>query len=298
MKNRYGVLFFIVMTFMASATSNVSANDKFIKVGTITSEPKEEVETYRPFVQYLASQLKEQGIESEKVVVATSVDEMVSLLKKREIDLYIDSPFPVLQIGAKVGVEPLVRRWKKGVVEYNSVIFVRKDSGINSIQELNGKMISFEEPFSTSSSLLPRSSLLQAGILLEEKESFMDLVPEEKLGYVNSYDDETTMMWVLRNKVDAGALSMKNFKELAKKRADELKIIFETISVPRQVVAYRKDLDPNIVLAVKEVLLNAHMSKDGQSILKGFEKTAKFDEFPKGDQDYFLPIQELSEYLK
>ena len=164
MKNITIFLWLFLINFVV--ISSGWAQEGVIKVGTITNTPKKEVEKYQPFADYLASHLKDQGIKLGEVVMASSISEMASLLKTGEIDLYVDSPFPVLEIEALSGAKPLLRRWKKGVAEYRSVIFVRKNGGINSLEDLKGKMIAFEDPFSTSGYFLPKATLMQAGIVI------------------------------------------------------------------------------------------------------------------------------------
>jgi phosphonate transport system substrate-binding protein len=55
-----------------------------------------------------------------------------------------------MRLKEDAGAEPLLQEWKKGVAEYKTVFFVRKDSGITSFKALVGKKIPFEDAGSTS----------------------------------------------------------------------------------------------------------------------------------------------------
>jgi len=264
-----------------------------LTVGSISRTQKEEVATFQPFADYLAGRLKAAGIARGRVLVATSMREMADLMKKREVDIFIDSPFPIAVVGELSGARPFLRRWKKGMVEYHSVIFVRRESGIETVQDLKGKMVAFDERFSTSGYLLPKATLKKAGLTLTEYANPAAKVSSNHVGYVFTNDEENTMFWVLRKRVAAGVLSDGDFTELAKERIGELKVLLRTVTVPRHVVSHRADLSPGLLAAVEDVLVNMDRDAEGRQALARFQKTTKFDRFPQGAEAAFQPIREL-----
>ncbi len=71
------------------------------------------------------------------------------------------------------GVEPLfVARESDGGISYISVMVVRADSGITSLEDLRGKSLAWADPNSTSGYLVPRSELRAAGIGTESGQYF------------------------------------------------------------------------------------------------------------------------------
>ncbi len=63
------------------------------------------------------------------------------------------------------GVEPLVvPREADGGISYVSVMIVRRDSGITSLEQMRGKSLAWADPNSTSGYLVPRSELRGAGL--------------------------------------------------------------------------------------------------------------------------------------
>ncbi len=112
-------------------------------------------------------------------------------LGQGEVDLYLDSPFPVSWVVHETGARPLLRRLKQGEASYRSVLFARRDSGLQSIEDLRGHVIAFGEPFSTSSFLLPKASLVERGLQLERYEDPAADVPDDVIGYVFSNDWRT-----------------------------------------------------------------------------------------------------------
>ncbi len=252
-----------------------------IVIGSINDNPKEEVQAFLPIAQYLGEELQKDGIEKGKVVITRSMEKMAELLSAGKVDLYIDSPYPILNVSNLSGGVFFLRRWKGGLSGYHSVIFTHKDSTITTLEDLKGKMIAFEEPWSSSSYFLPKHSLMQHNISLVEKNNFRESVEGGKLGYVFSYSDKNTMFWVLNKQVDAGGMSQEKMNRHAKDNIDSIRIIHQTFYIPRHVVLHRADLEPELVARITEILTEMDKTEKGREVLKAFEETAKFDAIPE-----------------
>jgi phosphonate transport system substrate-binding protein len=178
------------------------------------------------------------------------------------------------------GSKFLLRRWKKGVEEYRALLFVRKDSGITRLEDLKGKVIAFERDFSSTGYFLPKLDLLQKKFKLAAKSQSAGPVSPGEIGYIFSGDEENTLLWVLRNKVAAGAIDNEGYRGQSGKSLKNLRIIHETFPMPRHIVSYRGDLAPELVAKIKEILMRMDRSEAGRKVLKEFEHTKKFDELP------------------
>jgi len=249
-----------------------------LTVATIGENAADEIKKFWPFPRYLAKELQSAGIDEGKVVIAKDMAQMAAFLREGKVDLYIDSPFPAIAVSQLSGAKFLARRWKKGVGEYHSAIFTRKDSGINRLEDLKGKFIAFEEPYSSSGYFLPKMSLVQAGVKLANKKAATDPVGADEVGYLFTADDTNTMWWVVKGKVAAGAMDNQSYTNEAKGDIDQLKILHKTMSIPRQIVSYRGDLAESLAGAIKQALLRMDQSADGKKILQEFERTTKFDD--------------------
>ncbi len=245
-------------------------------------DPAREFETFRPFANYVAANLHDVGIGRGRVVVVGSLSQMVEEIREGRVDIFIDSPFPAAFVWTHDLVQPILRRWKRGADVYKSVVFTRVDNGVETVDDLAGRIIAFGEPFSTSGFLMPKAALSSAGLRLVNYADPAASIPSDRVGYIFSNDAENTMFWVLKKKVDAGAVNADYFESLAGDRIDELRILHITESVPRNVVCARNNLDPDIVNALKALLLDMHIGEDGRAELLSFEETTKFDEFPGG----------------
>lgn len=262
------------------------------KLGSISISPLAETRKFWPLAAYLERQLQSEGIDEGKVVVAESIPAMSSFLQTRQVDLYIDSFFPSLAVSRLCGSKLMLRRWKMGKSEYQSVIFTRKDSGIARLKDLRGKVIAFEAPFASSSYFFPKMVLLEKGLRLALKRQGIDPVKSDEVGYIFSHSDSQTIFWVLNGVVAAGATDDQKYLAMAK-NLDSLKIVHETVSFPRQIVSHRADLPAKLVTKVKEVLMNMHQTAEGRQVLQAFESTTKFDEIPVRDIELMAGLKKL-----
>jgi len=269
-----------------------------IVLGDISDDPAEVIEGSQPLADYLANQLGGYGITDGQVRIATSTDEMIQLLAKGQVDLYFDSTYPATLISDAAGAKVILRRWRFGVDEYQSVIFASVASGITSIDQLPGHMVAMDAPYSTSGFLLPSVYLMENELLLSGKKSTGDPVGDDEIGFVFSYDDENTLQWVLSGLTDAGVADDYNFgvafPEEARKQLVELA---RTEYTPRQVVVIRSGLDDELVQAIVRVLTTMHDTDAGAAALEPFQ-TSKFDEFPEGIDAATARMREMMELVK
>jgi len=250
--------------------------------GDISDDPSEVIEGTQPLADYLARQLGDFGITEGQVRVAANADEMAALLTSGEVDVYCDSVYPATLISDQIGADIILRRWRFGVEEYNSVIFTTKTSGLTSLSDLPGHIVALDNPFSTSGYLLPAVAMLKEQLTLVGRASYEDTVADAEVGFVFSYDDPNTLQWVLNDLVSAGATDDYHYNVAFPAAAREkLVLLAETEKVPRQVVVTRPDMDADLLSAIKHVLITMHATAAGQAALDPFQ-TTRFDEFPEG----------------
>jgi phosphonate transport system substrate-binding protein len=252
------------------------------KLGSISSSPVAETRKFSSLANYLAGQLKDEGIAQGKVVVVQSIPAMASFLQTGQVDLYIDSIFPSWAVSRICGSKLLLRRWKMGKSDYRSVIFAQKDSAIARLEDLKGKVIAFEEPFGSSGYFFPKVALLEKGLRLTLKRQEAEPVKADEVGYIFSHSDTKTMFLVMNGVVAAGATDDQKYFTMMKNR-DSFRIVHETASFPRHIVSHRADLPAKLATRVKKVLLNMHQNEEGRQMLEDFENTAKFEEIPARD---------------
>ena len=251
-----------------------------LTVGAVGNDPAGDVRLLLPVAQYLAAQLAPQGITKGQVVVAPGLQDMARLMRSGRVDLYIDSPLPSLVVNRLADGKMVLRRWKQGQADYRAVIFVKQDSPIHTLAQLSGQLLGFKDPYSSSSYLLPRIALEQAGLSLMDMSGMHSPIPAGKTGYLFANDRETSLFWVITGKTVAGAMSPEELDKQAKGDRDKLRIIHETPLIPRHVVNLRGDLPAPLAQAVIQTLLDMEHHNAGQRVLEAFEQTTRFDPLP------------------
>jgi phosphonate transport system substrate-binding protein len=271
-------------------TATVAA--KNIVLADISDNPAKRIAAFQPLADYLGANLGKFGYGGGVVKIADDFDTMIKWIKAGEVDLYFDSPFPATVLADRAGAQPILRRWRDGVSEYHSVLFARADSGIKSIEDLKGRMIAFDEPYSTSGYALPLAYLVDKGLKLVEKSSPDATVAKDEVGYVFSTNDENTIQWVVSGKVAAGTTDNLNYANIPDENRSAMTIVAETKAAPRQVATVRPGMEPAMVEAIKALLVGLDKTPEGKDILKTFQKTDKFDEFPGGVEVALAPIRD------
>lgn len=272
--------------------------DKAIVLGDISDEPAETIEGTQPMADYLAARLGEFGITRGEVKIAPDLDTMTQWMADGEVDIYFDSPYPVLVVSERTGAVPVLRRWKYGVSAYHSVFIARKDSGLTSLSDLKGKMVAFEESFSTSGYMLPLSYLIEQDMNPVEKASPETAVAPDETGYVFSTADNTTIQWVVSGKVPIGVIDNVTFDILIPEETRSgLTILAATEDVPRQLVLLRAGMEPELAQAIQTILIGVDESEEGQAVLEAF-LTTEFDEFPEGAEAALARMHTLYELVQ
>ncbi|KAB2854930.1 MAG: phosphate/phosphite/phosphonate ABC transporter substrate-binding protein [Anaerolineae bacterium] len=264
-----------------------------ISVGDISDNPTEKIAIYQALADYLGSHLAEFGIGAGEVRIAPDMPGMAAMLANGQLDIYFDSPYPAIIVSNQSGATPVLRRWKGGVEEYHTVIFARADSGLASLEDLKGKAVAFDEPFSTSGYLLPRAFLIEAGFTTTEISNPETGVGAEEIGYVFSGEDQNTIEWVLSGRTAAGVTDHLSYAEIPEETRSQLVILAETENVPRQLAVVRPGLDPELQTAIVQLLMSLDEAEGGAEILQQAEETAQFDEFPQGTDAALARMREL-----
>jgi len=184
----------------------------YFTFGVYTSEkPTEIFKRWRPMLddasKYLSDKLKHQ-IKLELVIHKT-YEETVDLLIKGEIDFARLAPASyIFAKQGDPGIEIVGKELKKGEETFYGIIFVRKDSPIQTLQDIKGKRFAFGNKRSTIGRFLSQRQLLHAGITREDLSSY---------DYLGRHDIVAAA--VLAGDFDAGAAKEKTFKQYKDKGA-------------------------------------------------------------------------------
>jgi len=179
---------------------------------------------------------------------------------------------------AKAGIEPIARPvWLDGSSTYRGYIFVRKDSGIESVKDMKNKSLVLVDKATTAGYIFQRFYFKYNGI--DSMEDYFS-----KISFARSHD---AAAWaVYTGEADIGGAKNHIFNSLKEEYPDfseEMVVLAESPEVPSNGLAVRKDLNPAIKLRLKNLLLTMHETAAGQEVLENFG-ARKFVE--NTDNDY------------
>jgi phosphonate transport system substrate-binding protein len=272
----------VVLGSNAAGQTPYRVQTKTISLGIVSEVNQKEIEEhYRDFVRYVARKLSSEG----KVVLASTPPELAKLLEQQKVDFYMESAYSTYIINDVEGAAKLLlRRWQRGKPEYQSLIFAKRNSGVNRLDDLRGKIIVFENLKSTSGYFLPKFFLLRNGFKLSEKSRLDAAVTPEEMGYIFASSQEKLINLVLTNQAAGGAFSDDDYAKLDDKAKAEIGVLAQTERLPRYLVSIRKDLAPALADRLKAILIAMSEDDEGRRILQKTGETTKFDMLPEGEE--------------
>ena len=254
----------ILLAFlMAGCGRKQDATSQPLRVGVIPYDKPDVVkDDYGQFAAYLG---KKSGRPDGRVFVAPEYAGIITALRSDQIDCaYLNPLSYALAVdqfrGTPEHLLPLAMPVFHGSLTYRGIIFVRKDSGINTLQDLKGKSVAFNDRTSTSGFLYPARMLRKAGLDPDK-----DVKPAN-IGGISG------VLAVLNHQADAGAgyegIIDRAFADKSHKAdATKLKILAYTDEIPNGMVVARGNLDPKTLDALKQALVSVNTDPDGQAAL-------------------------------
>ena len=208
-----------------------------LNFGVIPLEsPAEMFMKFTPLAEYLSKKLGRRV----DLKLAMDFEETVDAIGQNVTQLCFMTPSTYIEARKKFGVDVIVKALRNGKPYQHSVIITRADRNINSIQELKGRAFAFGDFHSTSSHIVPRAMLLEAGIELKDL-SYYD--------YLGHHDDVAKA--VLKGDFDGGGV----MEDTAHKFKDQgLKFLKISEDIPEFNICVNKSLSKEEVSKLKSAL--------------------------------------------
>lgn len=240
-------------------------NRERLVLGVMPSLPPTKLFTkYQPLADYLTRKT------GKEVVISTAPNfqEYILRLQKGEYEMILPNPYQYIMVSKAPGYAPLV---KIAGIPFQGFIVVRKDSGINGIQDLKGKKIAYPDPSALAATMQVRAYLKRNGI---------DSERDTRESYAAS--QESVIFGVHQRLFDAAGTWPEALEGIPDDVRKGLKVLAETETLPSRPIAVRADISQEIAEKVKGALINMASDPEGQKILasigyKGFEEAFDSD---------------------
>ena len=234
--------------------------------------PKRLHEFFGPIAEYLSQNIK--GVHF-KIEASRNYAAYDKKLYGRKFHFALPNPFQTIN-SLKYGYSVF---GKMGDDEnFRGIFLVRKDSNINKVTDLKGKAVSFPASTALAATMMPQYYLQKHGL---------NVMTDIDIKYVGS--QESSIMNVMLGNTKAGATWPPPWLALSKERPDlikELKVIWQTASLPNNGLVVRDDIELAVVTQVKNLLLTLHRNPQGKKWLNKME----LSKFENATNDTYQPV--------
>ena len=269
---------------------------KTVRFGILSGEnEKDRIARYTPFEEYLEVEL---GVEVE-IFTAGSYDGVIQAIAADQIEFafFGSSSYAAAYTETGGGVDPLISRLQNDdSTGYFSVVAVRCDSGYESLDDLEGKVLAFADPDSTSGYAVPYYNLSKQGY---DPKSYFSATPF-------SGAHETGVMGVYNKQYDAAATYITNEQNgipqrmVTKEMIEEGSIcwIWQSPEITSGPFTARANLPEDLKTDMKQAVLDI-VEKDPEAFreMTGGEDSTQKD-WIEVDHSRYEWIVEMREWLK
>ena len=258
-----GLMAFVLSTGSLFAVAQTTAHT--LRVSAIPDEaPTELQRKFAPLGKYLETEL---GMAVNFVPVSDYAGVVEALAAKR-LDLVWLGGFTFVQAAQRTGgtAIPLVQRAED---EKFTSRFITADPSIKSLADLRGKRFVFGSASSTSGHLMPRYSLIQAG--LDPDKDF------KNVAFSGAHD--ATVAFVQSGRAEAGALNTSVWDKLVeagKVDTSKVHVFYTTQPYFDYNWTVRGDLDPALVKKLREAFLKLDAANPKHKEILELQRASKF----------------------
>ncbi len=229
-----------------------------IRIGVL---PEEDMAVMRQRYQPLQEHFEEiLGIPVE-LYFGTDFTAMIEAMRFKHIEASKFGPFSYILAAERANAQAIVQgAMSRFAPTYKSYIITSKDTGITTVEDLEGKVFAWVDPASTSGYLFPRAHLIQeTGIDNESLDDYFSQV-------IYSGGHDASVRAVISGDVDAASVS--DSQVFRMQAADypgieDVVVVTETLPIPRSPEAVRADLPQTL----KTAITFAYLSFNNQDFL-------------------------------
>jgi phosphonate transport system substrate-binding protein len=239
----------LVLALLCLSCSTTPAEPERIRIAAIpTEDAREQLLHLQPLADYLSAQL---GVPVE-FLVTTDYNASIEALRAGQVEMAWLGPFSYVLASDLVELTPIVGGIRKstGDVFYRSIILARRDTGIETVQDLRGHTFAFVDPASTSGYLVPLAMLLENG--LDPEQDFAQVV------YAGSHT--AVELAVANGRVDAAADSQPSYELMVSSGSvdpDQLRILWVSEPIPPSPLVARTSLEKGTIDRIRQALVDA-----------------------------------------
>ncbi len=215
---------------------------------------------FEPLMTYLSDAI------GQKVVlyIAKNYGDLRTQMEAGAVDIGSFSPFAYVDAARGGKVRIIAQSILDGSATYRGLIVARKDSGLRTVADLEGKRFAFVDPKSASGYVYPRAMLIEKGVTPERY--FKETI------FAGGHDK--VIEAVLEGRVDGGAiydgaLGVAKAKGLP---TENLVTLASTDPIPHDAIAVRIGMDEALAKKIQTALVNLDKPEAGRRVIANSKK--------------------------
>lgn len=279
MKKLFAAFGVVAMVMFGHVVHAADPDPATLKVALLPDENASElIKRNKPLKDYLEKTLNKKI----DLVVTTDYSSMIEAMRFGRLDLAYFGPLSYVLAKTKSEIEPFAAMVKDGKPTYRSVIIANANAGINTYKDIKGKKVAYGDRVSTSSHLIPKTVLAEAGVMVDR---------DYEAHFVGTHD--AVAMNVANGNADAGGLSEDIWGYLNDRKLIDpakVKVLGYSKEYPQFPWTMRSNLSPELKQKIQQAFINL---KD-PVVLKNF----KAEGFTAAtDKDYDV-IRDMASILR
>ena len=181
----------------------------------------------------------------------------VEALRNGDADISFMGALPFVLAEDQIGAVPLLSEVYRGPPSYAGRVFVRKDSGIETLADLQGRDIAFADPVSESGYLYPLDLFVREGLVADAGDA--DRFFGQKF-FAGGY--QQAMQAMANGLVDAAGASQFADLYLTPEQQAEIKVLGESEQIPSHAVIARPGLDAGLQGRFVDAMLRLNQTEN------------------------------------
>ncbi len=244
--------------------------------------PRETSIYYRELIDYIGARI---GHDIE-LVQRKTYGEVNELLTKGHIELAFICTGPYVFGADAYGIEAVATPIIRESPFYQSYLIVHRESPLQSLSDLKGKIFAFTDPESNSGSLVPRYWLKQMG---QKPETFFG-------GVTYTYSHDNSIMAVAKRLVDGAAVDGHMWEYYQQRNAfysSKTRVIHKSEPFGSPPLVVSKALNPQLKASIVDIVMSMHADPEGRRILDEL----LIDRFSAPRPEWYRPVKEMLERM-
>ncbi|MFD1735533.1 phosphate/phosphite/phosphonate ABC transporter substrate-binding protein [Bacillus salitolerans] len=260
MKKVVSILLIAILAISLAACGNAGGDPDKLVMGFV---PSQESDTIASTVEPLAKKLSEElGIEVEGKVM-TNYTALVEAMGTNEVHIGFIPAFAYVLANEKHGVEVILKSERYGAAEYRAQYVVRADSGIESLEDMKGKIWAIPDLASTSGFLFPAAQIMDEFGVEDPQTGFFGET-------VQTGGHDNAAIAVYNGDADVATTFEDVRKNLEKEYPDvmdKLKVVEYTDYIPNDTISVTEELSDELVDKIRSTFLGFNEDEEMIAIM-------------------------------